>query len=84
MEKLRVEIHGYGSAHFSKLVGRILAFTDTLGLDEQQRKAYKALVKDEIWSLWDNPSFLEDKEVEFPTAILEDSFNRDKTTGTVN
>jgi len=74
---MKIEIHGYGSGHFKRLEGRVMTLLESLGLGSSQEKAIKDLMRNEIWTMWDNPSFDECKEVEFPTAVLEGSSQSD-------
>lgn len=68
-------IHGYGTGHFKNLEGKLLTFLEALGLSETQEKAIKDLVRNEIWNMWEHPSFIEQKELEdgFCPAVLQNS-----------
>lgn len=66
-------IHGFGSGHFRELEGKLLTIIETIGLKETQEDAVKSLVRNEIWKLWDKPSFSEIKEIEFMSVVLENS-----------
>lgn len=55
-------MHGFYVERFEHHVGRVMTLIETLGLSEVQSKAFKDLMKQEIWSLWENAPFVEEKK----------------------
>lgn len=56
-----VMVHGFYVERFNHFLGRVMTLVETLGLAEGQEKAFKDIVKQEIWSLWENAPFVEHK-----------------------
>lgn len=52
-------VHGFNEEKFNTLLGRLLTLVETLGLPKSQEDAFKSIVKQEVWSLWENPKFIE-------------------------
>jgi hypothetical protein len=65
MVKEKVRVHGYYVERFSDYLGRVLTQVEALGLPPSQEKAFKSIVKNELWYLWDHAPFSEDKVLEF-------------------
>lgn len=73
--KKEITINGYGTGHFKRLEGKLMTLLESLGLKETQEKAIKDLVRGEIWHMWEHSSFSENKVIENPTAVEENSDN---------
>lgn len=65
LEKSKVMVHGFNQERFDRLLGRVLTLSETLGLPAGQETAYKSLLKQEVWDLWENPWSIEEKEKNF-------------------
>lgn len=63
--KNTIVIHGFAEWQFSDFVGKLLTIADALGLESSQGEAYKSLIKQEVWGLWESPKFIEDKTLNF-------------------
>lgn len=61
--------HGFSESRFNNLVGRIMTQIETLGLPENQEKAFKDIIKQEIWSLWEHAQLVEQKKTQFLSQI---------------
>lgn len=61
----KVMIHGFNVERFETFMGRVLTLAETLGLPERQEKAYKDLLKQECWSFWEKPAFIDEKDYMF-------------------
>lgn len=48
-------VHLYDVKKFEYHIGRTMTLIEALGLSETQEKAFKDIIKQEIWSLWDYP-----------------------------
>lgn len=70
---IKVQVNGYVVGHFKRLEGKLMTLLESLGLPPGQEKAIKDLVRNEIWSIWERPSFLEVKKIDNPTAVEENS-----------
>ena len=57
-----VTIYGFNVERFNSFTGRILTLAETLGLPEPQQTAFKTLLKQEVWDLWEHPAFIEEKD----------------------
>lgn len=60
-----VIVHGFYESRFNHFLGRMMTLIETLGLNETQEKAFKDIVKQEIWYMWEHAPFIEFKELEF-------------------
>lgn len=60
-ENNTIWVHEFNKERFDYFLGRILTLVETLGLPETQEKAFKDIIKQEIWSLWENPWGVEEK-----------------------
>jgi len=49
---------GYRYERLGKLEGKILTIIDAIGLDENQNKAVKDLVRNEISEIWNKPEYI--------------------------
>ncbi|MEK7994735.1 MAG: hypothetical protein AAB403_13105 [Planctomycetota bacterium] len=58
----KVMIHGFNVERFNAFLGKLLTLADTLGLPQAQSEAYKSLIKQEVWNLWEHAPFIEEKE----------------------
>lgn len=58
----KVTVHGYNEFRFNHFAGRVMTLIETLGLGESQERAFKDIVKQEIWSLWERPNYIEEKD----------------------
>lgn len=67
--EIKIEVHGYGTGHFSRFEGKVLTIIEALGIGASQEKATKSLLREEIWKLWDEPSFCEVKKISYPNYI---------------
>ena len=54
-------VHTYNVERFEKFVGKTMNLIETLGLQPRQEDAFKNIIKQEIWSLWENPWGIEEK-----------------------
>jgi hypothetical protein len=63
MSKNMIMVHLFNEERFNTFLGKLLTYADTLGLPEGQSVAYKSLIKQELWSLWENPWGTEEKEM---------------------
>lgn len=71
---IKVTVNSYTSGHFKRLLGRLLTLVDTAIVDDRQNKAVKDTIKTLVWNMWDfEPSFSEEKEIDNPTAVEENS-----------
>lgn len=60
-----VIVHGFYESRFNYFLGRVMTLIETLGLTETQEKAFKDIIKQEIWSLWEHAPYMEEKELGF-------------------
>ena len=58
----KVMISGFNVERFNSFLGKLLTLADTLGLPKEQSEAYKSLIKQETWYLWEHAPFVEEKE----------------------
>lgn len=56
-----VFVHEFNKERFDYFLGRVLTLIETLGLNETQEKAFKDIIKQEVWSLWEHPWGIEEK-----------------------
>lgn len=61
----KIMVHGFNSERFNTFLGKLLTIADALGLPKEQADAYKSLVKQEVWNLWEHPAFINEKEWNF-------------------
>ena len=47
--------HIFNVERFERFLGRVLTMIETLGLNQTQEKAFKDIIKQEIWDLWEHP-----------------------------
>lgn len=59
-----VMVHGFYVERFDYFLGRILTLIETLGLNETQEKAFKDIIRQEVWHLWEHAPFMEEKTLE--------------------
>jgi len=59
--KETIFVHEFNKERFDYFLGRILTMIETLGLNENQEKAFKDIIKQEVWSLWEQPWGIEEK-----------------------
>jgi hypothetical protein len=45
-------VHGFSGGDWSKVIGKVLTLIDTLGLKEEQGKAVKDLMMQQLWDSW--------------------------------
>ncbi len=64
-------VHLFTVQKVEYLLGRIMTITETLGLNEKQEKAFKDIIKQEIWSFWEHPWGTEQKESRLETPVKE-------------
>lgn len=57
----KVSVHSYNQERFEYLLGRVLTMIEAIGLNSGQEKAFKDIIKQEIWYLWENPWGVEEK-----------------------
>lgn len=57
----KVMIYGFNVERFNTFLGKLLTLADTLGLPREQSEAYKSLIKQETWYLWEHAPFIEEK-----------------------
>lgn len=60
-----VMVHMFNQERFDRFLGRVLTLAETLGLPQTQEEAYKSLIKQEVWDLWEHPWGIEEKESNF-------------------
>jgi hypothetical protein len=60
-DKNTIWVHEFNVERFDHFLGRVLTLVETLGLGETQEKAFKDIIKQEIWSLWEHPWGMEEK-----------------------
>ncbi len=58
----KVWIYGFNEERFNSFLGKLLTLAETLGLPKSQEDAYKSLIKQEVWHLWEHAPFIEQKE----------------------
>jgi len=61
-------IHGFNVERFNHFSGKVQALVETLGLPKSQEDAFRSLLKQEIWDLWEHPAFIEEKS--YPSAAV--------------
>lgn len=59
----KIMIHGFNKERFNHCLGKLLTLVEILGLDQIQEQAFKSIIKQEIWDLFDNPMYIEDKNI---------------------
>lgn len=57
-----IMVHEFIEERFNHFLGRVMTQIETLGLGEKQEKAFKDIIKQEIWYLWEHPWGTEEKE----------------------
>ena len=57
----KIWVHEFNKERFDYFLGRTLTLIETLGLNGNQEKAFKDIIKQEVWSLWENPWGTEEK-----------------------
>ena len=57
-----ITVHCFVEYQFNDFLGKLLTFADTLGLEKTQSDAYKSIIKQEVWDLWEQPKYIEDKD----------------------
>lgn len=65
MLKTTITIHGYNQGQFNAFLGQLLTLADALGLPKEQSEAYKSLIRQEVWYLFEHPNFIDEKESNF-------------------
>lgn len=67
----KIIVHEFNEERFSYFLGRVMTLIEILGLEETQEKSFKDMVKQEIWSLWEHPWGIEEKETMSTGEVAE-------------
>jgi len=73
----KIYVHEFNKERFDYFLGRVLTLVETLGLGETQEKAFKDIIKQEIWSLWEHPWGVEEKTTMFTGEVSEGKIVKD-------
>ena len=65
---LKEFVNGFIHGQFINFLGKLLTLADAVGLEEKQGEAYKSLIKQAVWELWEHPKFMEEKELYIPSV----------------
>lgn len=55
----------FNEGRWTSLIGKILTLTEVLGLEDKQAESLKSLIRQEMWSAWENCWGTDEKETMF-------------------
>lgn len=62
-EPTGIIIHGFNKPRFNNCIGKLLTLVEVLGLEQEREQAFKSLVRQEIWNLFEHPMYIEEKKI---------------------